>query len=989
MVADCCGGSNRLAYTALSLGGNLNTADFLAHVLPSQGFLFAVKRPATKQYWLHDACDTYEALADNLLAADRKHTTTFFACASFEKAVIETLKPDGSIKKQYRIGSNAAFVKSLWLDLDCGEGKDYPSQKDAITDVVRMCKESGLPRPLFINSGYGVHCYWSFTRDLAADKWVKLASVWRSVVDHFKIKHDSSCTTDVCRVLRPIGTHNRKRETPKQVVVVGAVPELLDPSEFTKTLMGLVASNKIKVKAVELKTKEAPTGLLALNADFALVQDYPPSDANVIATHCQQVQEFKESQGDVAEPMWWAMLGLIKHTTNGEAICHEWSSGHRDYSFEATQNKIELWTFGPTTCERLAGINPTSCVGCAHKDKVKSPIQLGGFVEETAPIEEENVVTGEIEEFSEFPVAMRERYAWVRENLVVYAKDEDGVKKALPMCDFLFYPKTFHTTLGGGGEMETNSTWVVRMKEGEFKQFVLSGSAAGVGGRELFSVLGKNAIFAKAGAKKHMEQYVSEWFSELRKRGDEARAFHTFGWHGEDFLIGTDLLKSDGSGEKVRLHGDAAKWSVSMENQGHAKRWIEGVDTVYNRADHEVYQWTIASGFGAPLMKLMGSGMAGCVINGYSQDSGFGKSTAGKVALAMYGDPEKLTRTQQQTTTKGLFIFCGIMNNLPVLLDEVTNIVPKELSDLVYTFSQGSGRLGAFSDGSLRTNVWEWSTTMMSTSNKAFHNALAVNKADARPEIARVFEFNFSKPKNTMGVYEATKVLPTIVSSYGSVGRLYMQYVVSNRESVTKLLEKTREMLVSRSSSTQAERYWVAALTTNITGLLIAKKLGLIGFDVANLVNWALKQLKFQQQLLRDVAASAVEHIGNMLNDLSPSFLVTNIDGDGRSEVNRAVVIHQPRGTELKGRVVNSTNTLYMPVAAVRKWCSDRQVDYKELMDAVVAGKLGRIEPHPFSLGRGTADYATAPSRCISFDLGALGAGLGDIDTLVKLSIVK
>ncbi len=998
MATDCYGGSNRLAYTALSLGGNLNTADFLAHVLPTQGFYFAVKRPAKKEYLVHTAADNYQDLTAEIQAADNSHATVWFACSSFQEPVVERTLRSGEIKKEWRTGTNAAFVKSVWLDLDCGPGKHkqgkqkehgYPSQAEAIKDIVALCEWAELPKPLFVNSGNGVHCYWAFTKDLTKEQWLGVVGYWRAVVDHFGIAHDTKCTTDICRVLRPVGTHNRKHDQAKEVKVVGAIPEHIDPRWFIQKLATLVKENSLTTKRVSIKTKEIATGLLALNADFELHREFPPSDAVVISDHCQQVQEFRESGGNVSEPFWWAMIGLIKHTTDGEAVCHEWSQGHEGYSFEETQNKIEMWGYGPSTCEKFESLNPTSCEGCPFRGKIKSPIQLGGFVEDTEPVEEEDVDTGEVEAFTEFPEGMRDRYAWVREQLVVYTKDEEGVKRAMPMCDFLFYPKTFHSMLAPSGEQETHSTWVVRMKEGEFKQFVLSGAAAGVGGRELFSVLGKHAIFAKAGAKKHMEQYVSEWFSELRRMGDEARAFHTFGWHGDDFLIGPDLIKPDGSVDRVRLHGDAAKYAQALENHGSDAQWISAVDAIYNRPNHESYQWLLAGGFGAPLMKLMGSGMAGCVVNSYSKDTGLGKSTAGKLALAMYGDPEKLTRTQQQTTTKGLFIFCGIMNSLPVLLDEVTNIKPNELSDLVYTFSQGSGRLGAFSDGSLRSNVYEWSTTMLATSNKAFHNTLAVNKADARPEIARVFETDFVKPANTMNPIEAGKIIAASLEKYGSVGRTYMRYVVANRESVRDLLFKTKDMLTSRSKSGQDERYWMASLSTNIAGLLIAKRLGLIAFDIPNLVNWAIRHLENQRQLLRDTNLSAAEHLGNMLNEFAPSFLVTNIDGDSRSEGSRAVVIHAPRGNDLKGRVVNSTGMLYIPVAHVRKWCSDRQVDYKDMIDTLTKHELGGTEPNPISLGRGTVDYATAPSRCIRFDLNALGSQLGQVEAIVKLALVK
>lgn len=927
-------------------------------------------------------------MAQGVDNAVRLGTTVFHACATFKEARIDTgaVNDFGRPKYKYRTQDNAAFVKSLWLDLDCGEGKDYPTQRDAILDLVRFVKEARLPRPAVVNSGYGVHAYWAFTKEVTAVQWVKIAHMWRAVADHFKIKHDANCTTDVCRILRPIGSRNMKYGQVKEVRLVGTLPEPTPVMDLVAIIKGHVSTNKLQLHAL---SGPRPVAVSTMNNDLAITVEYPPADATVMATHCQQVADFREAQGNVEEPLWYAMLGLVKHAIGGEAICHEWSSGHPAYNPQVTQQKIVQWVQGPTTCAKLAQLNPTPCTGCVHAGKVKSPIQLGTVAPAPVPVEDVNPETNEVERLPEIPANMRDRFSWDGTKLCAYLKDEEsGVRKAVPICTNYMFARQSHRK-NIAGEPVVQMVWVVRDKPGVYREFELSGDAIGVGGRELFAALGRQGIVTATGGKRPMEQYVSEWFAALRASSDEVNSLATFGWHNDDFLIGDTLLCSNGERKTVRLQGDTLKYVEAFREQGDLEFWKQGIDNLYNRPNHEHFQWTFGVGFGAPLVHLWGGGMAGCVINGYSAETGFGKSTAGKLALGMYGNPEKLALTKQQATTKGLFAYCGLMRSLPILLDEVTNASGYELSELVYTFSQGTGRIGAQSDGSLRSNVYEWATLMATTSNKSVHTALSAVKGDASPEIARVFDFNFHRPTNLMAKEEADELIPELFNCSGIAGRAYVQYVVANQEKIKELMKKVRIEYTRRSKATASERYWVAGAVVNLTGLMIAKSLGMIQFDIKTLFAWSLRQFEAMRGQSADASIDITEHFGTMLNELAPGFLVTDREGDARMPNSRAVVIHQPRSNILNGRVLNDSKTLYLPISVMRKWCADNQLDYKSMSETLVAKSWASVGAQPYALGKGTADYATAPSRCFKINLAIAGGDISAVDSVTKLSRVQ
>lgn len=945
----------------------MDTASFLSHILPKQGIKFIVYRQGADQPWIHKPAEYTSVAADIAQQADATGKVVYHACATFkEPFTLSTTKTyaDGRPKKEYRKQANAGWAKSLWLDLDCGPEKDYPSQKAALADIVRFCKEAGFPRPLFVNSGRGVHCYWVFDEAIDAVQWTRIAALWRSVLDFFGVRHDSSRTTDVSSVLRPVGTHNRKEGDAREVRVIGEIPATVPVVELVRRIVALTKKNRIMPAPVPERRAAVPS----INSDLSGGMEYPPSSAEQIAEQCAQVRDFRDAKGNVAEPLWYAMLGLLKHTTEGRDVCHDWSSGHPKYDYDDTESKIEQWTHGPTLCTKFEALRPEGCSGCRFAEKVRSPIQLGVVQPESVAIGTEVSEEGVEEDVPEIPGSMSRRFSWDGKRLYIYVRSADDAPELVPFSNMYLYPRQYSRDLDGHMDM----TWVLRERPGRYRQFELSGAVTSVGGRDLAAKLGEQGVVCLPGGKKAMEQYITEWFNELRGTVDEVDAFTTFGWHKNGFLLGNTLLKTDGTEVVVRVQGDAERYVPAFAPRGSLEGWVDRVDALYNRPGHEQFQWMMGTGFGAPLVKLLGGGMAGCVVNGYSSESGVGKSTAGMVGLAMYGDPSTLMLAKNQATVRGLFAYIGVMKSLPILLDEVTNTKGYEFSDLVYTFSNGTGRIGAQSDGSLRANVYGWATLMASTSNRAIQSTLAASKINATPEIARVFEYKFSRAVNQMGKLEADELLPQLMENSGHAGRMYLRYVVANQTKVRELLAAVRQMLTKKLRMSQEERFWLAGATTVVAGLMIAKKLNLIQFDINALVAWALRQVDSMRALVGETETDVIDQFGVMLNQLSTGFLVTDHEGDARSHESRAQVLHPPRG-DLTGRVIKSSQTLYLPVSVVRRWCSENQADYREMAQELALRQWASIDTKLISLGKGTSDYATAPSRCYKVNLNLAG----------------
>ncbi|WP_246744910.1 hypothetical protein [Methylocystis sp. Sn-Cys] len=119
------------------------------------------------------------------------------------------------------------------------------------------------------------------------------------------------------------------------------------------------------------KTKKNGCGISAR----ALASAYEPTYGARIADRCPQVRAFRESRGDVDEPIWSACIWLLKHCEDGEKLSHVWSAGHR-YDEAGVDDRLER-AVGPTTCAHFGRVNPKLCRGCSYQGQIKSPISLG------------------------------------------------------------------------------------------------------------------------------------------------------------------------------------------------------------------------------------------------------------------------------------------------------------------------------------------------------------------------------------------------------------------------------------------------------------------------------------------------------------------------------------------------------------------------------------------------------------------------------------
>ena len=184
--------------------GKMETKEFLEKVL-GDGYYSVLGLGDKKVQSFHATIDDVIKKANEL---DAEGINAYFGLATFET------------DKDRRV-TNVKSLSSFYLDLDCGVGKEYPDQNTAFLDLKRFVEDTGLPRPMLINSGYGIHVYWVLTESVSYGEWLPVAQGLKDMCIQHNLSADNGVTADAARVLRVPGTHNHKRGTQKPVMFFG------------------------------------------------------------------------------------------------------------------------------------------------------------------------------------------------------------------------------------------------------------------------------------------------------------------------------------------------------------------------------------------------------------------------------------------------------------------------------------------------------------------------------------------------------------------------------------------------------------------------------------------------------------------------------------------------------------------------------------------------------------------------------------------------
>lgn len=977
----------------------MDTLEFFRAILPADARYYAVHMSGGPTY--HTMYPTLEALASAVLARDADgKSAVYHACASYLQGEVKIPDPKkpGELKRAWRVESNLGRMKAFWIDVDCGADKaaavppkGYATKNDAKNAVMAFCDEVGLPYPLIVSSGGGLHCYWPLTKDIAPAAWKAVAEVFKAVLKQSGVLQDLTRTADVASILRPPGTTNRKDPAnPRAVKVVFPGGGAIDPKDFAAALQSARQVSKsvgFGELLVPSYVKAAPASSAALAGHAAY--DGPKSSAEVVAQHCQQVRFVRDTQGDGTYDLWRGVIGIIKHCVEGEELAERWTenreaTGHESFDWKT---RYDTWNAGPATCQFFRDANPAGCDGCPHREKdgtpkYTSPITLGHMLPEpeTEPTQVE-VEVGGVKEVIEIP-PKPEGYEWSAGKMLRYITDADGIVHAMDFSDTHFY-------LTHWSQDEAKDAWIgVRafMPRGGYVDFEMKAEVTGSDTDARKALAAKSVNTTHGGkAPMHLNAYLKDSLAKLKADVDQMNTMTTFGWKNDDttFLIGERLYRPDGTYTRVLLNGPARDKARNYQAPiGTLADYSDAVNEVYARAGMEPLQYAFCSGYGSILAPFATEeNYRGLLFAVTGAATAKGKTTVAHASLYGFGDARENTHAKNGTENSR-YKLMGAHNNLAILFDEFTDIGPKELSEWAYSTSEGreKDRLGSGANRQGFSEVVQWSMSPFVTANTDLYARLAQHRNNTHAESARILQIsidNYDIPQ--LGNTQVSAALQRMRRNRGNAGHRFIEYVVNHRHAVERLAAELAAKLAAEIEDVKY-RLWRAHATCTLTAAKILIDLGVVAFDFDRLYAFTLDLLKGTVHSVETRNATDPESaIHDMIHALSPRIFDTPGFVDTRHGGVKTLVnvssAHEIAGRSIgtaKGTPKKFANKLLIVSKAFETWCADNGLNsHATRVAAHRLGLLDAVEPEKIHITMGTNQTTYRPV-CLIFDQEAL-----------------
>ncbi len=856
---------------------------------------------------------TIDDVIDKANQLDAEGINAYFGLATFETS-------------NDRKVTNVKSLSSFYLDLDCGVGKEYTNQNEAFHDLKRFTKETGLPRPMLINSGYGIHVYWVLRESVSYAEWLPVAQALKDMCIRHNLSADNGVTADAARVLRVPGTHNHKRGTQKPVMFFGT-GEFRDVEfdEFSRLIGAEGVNVPTKVDNEESAFKKA----MIENSEnsFRVILN-----KTIKGEGCEQLKNIMENQQDISEPLWRAGLSIAKFCNDADKAVHKMSERHPEYSENLTEEKVGPIK-APYYCTTFEAENPEPCLACSHRGKINSPIVLGMGIKK-APVSKD------------IPLYPEPYFRGANGGVYIRFKDKDGniEDKVVYQNDLYVIKRIMDVEVGEAIVMRlhlpqdgirefTVPLTSVTSKEELRKQLSMHGIA----------VLRMDDIMA----------YTTTWVTQLQAKSVAEEARRQFGWTDDEcggFVLGGEEITLDETKFNPPSTPTAGLFP-SFEPKGTLEDWKDTVN-FYNRDSFELHQFVLGTSFGSPLMKFSPINCAALHI--YSKESGVGKTTAMIAGASVWGSPEDLIMHERDTYNTKMNRG-EIYHNLPMYMDELTNTSGKELSNLAYQLTGGRqrGRMSASSNVE-RHRGEAWKLLAVTTGNTSMVERISIIKAMPKAEAQRILECRVSRMQ--FDTKEETDVFSACLqNNYGHAGKVYVKHVMENLEEVQKLIRQVQEKVDARAGLTAENRYWSVLVACTLTGIMLAKRCGLVKYDVKKLFTWAVERLKENKRQVEDMSISVEETLNDYIHEHWSNVLWIKSTEDLRKQegdvANLVIPEALPRG-KLVARYETDLKRAFLVPKPLKAWCGEQQINYNSFLQDLT-NKLGATKTK-MRLSRGT-----------------------------------
>ena len=837
-----------------------------------------------------------------------------------------------------RLGANARAKRTLYLDLDA---KDFGDKQAAAKELGLFLRTTGFPAPgIVVDSGGGLHCYWPFDRDLPAAEWRVLAGKLKARCIDAGFKADNQCTDDLARVLRIPGTLNYKYGTPVACRVLTDKGATFDPAVLDKAL----TPAQPPAAAILAGTGDD----LALPTGAASVPQVPYYGVE-IGERCGVMKEAMATGGaDHTEPLWSNLLSLLTFCEDGAVMVPLVSQGHPGYDpskcgakFEYKVKRKAEGQLKPVLCDTFAQYKGSICMECPHRGHIKTPLVLG---------------RQEAVNFLPFGYVMKPGGIY---------KIKKGATPEEPDTVIRVFPYAISEVdlirNGAGYAVKATYSGKTNIFRTEVP-LVMFGKQTS----DLIETLMQSGVIVSGTQLNELKNIMTNWLQRLQDIKQTARANTTnLGWgtRGGDFVFaaGDSIFHRDGKAEKF-THAEV-QLLHDYEPSGKRSEWDDAAAVVLD--GRQAIVAAVLTAFAAPLLHFTAA--SGITFSLSSVDSGTGKTTALKLAQAVWGSPTRamamLNDTQNSVMKK-----MGFIKNLPAYWDEVR--AEGDFDSFIYMIfqiSQGKEK-SRLTAAVKQQEMGTWQTMAVLATNEriADHMDRVVKESDAGR--CRVFEVQVPKIKGKTDNAIQRKIAK-LEHSYGQVRQQYAKFLAANRTTIEKLVHAMSDRVVKDLNATPEERFWVAFVTVELAAARIVNAQGYLKIDIDTFQAWLYAEfMKQRQGISRNVLSMADAAVDCVLRFVDVNREYTLVTEHGGGGAGYGAVLIQPLGNKpVKILMAKKDHKLRFTEREFKQWLVNQgrspSIVFNEL------DRSGSVRRKKASISGGLANTTNARYPCFEVDL--------------------
>ena len=913
----------------------MNTQEFLKHVLPDDGYYCIVGKDKHNNlsHKFIQTLNESQKVIDNLV--DLKQDV-YFACSTFTTG-------------SNRTADNAKQERALWLDIDCGydtrkqRWKDYQSKTEGMQAIRAFIDTTGLPDPVIVDSGRGLHVYWAFTDAVVKEVWKPVAEGLKFLCVKHNLKADPACTSDIARILRVPGTFNYKDENKPEPVAVLMEGERHPFSD----LASLIPVNP-SAPTQTYKRREPDAATKAVLGNRASY--FKKIKEKVIAepSECPQLKYAIENQRIIEEPVWRAALSIAAFCDDAEVYIHDISSQYNGYSPGKTEHKVALIK-GAYHCTTFEGVAPGRCDGCPNKGKITSPIQLGNTVKKATIVD--NTIEAKSEELDQvitFNIPELPHPYFRGKHGGVYKVTADDEDEGMVIYEYdLYVVERMIDPDPNVGE----SMWLkLHLPHDGVREFIVP-TAQLLSREKAREILVSKGVLVGVAQMNLIVDYIM--FSvQYKQRTQQGEMVHKqFGWNAakNKILIGNREISAFGV-KYVPVAEEIKSIANTLTKAGSYTEWQSAINT-YARPGMELRAYGFFCGFGSLLMPLIDQNAA--VVNLYNPTSGQGKTAILQAMTSIWGNPAinaKLILLKGDTLNSMVHRL-GYMNNLPQAVDEVTDPTPQEIHELLKFFTTGRGKNRLLNGvNGERQNDTVFDLIGLLSSNTDFKTVIYKDKGVTSGEVMRLIQLRIEKD-HSLTKSEADEIFGKLRHNFGHAGEIFALHVVQNLPTVMKQVKAMHQKIDKEFKLVGEERFFSATHAAVFTGAVIAKQLGIHNIPIQPVYQAIGKEMVLSAADNRSREFDALSSLADFINANLRDVLVINGAGDKRNGMQQAPIVRPLGG--VKARIEPDTEMLYIPTSEIRAHCEKYKVNFSDFIKGLSKAQVLVESSKPKDMNKG------------------------------------